>query len=58
MIETAVLALTFKEAQEIINHNGYKIGKISYLNEPSEVMRVIRVKKVDAKILDILIAYH
>lgn len=53
-----ILALTLDEAKKIVKDNNYEIKSLSYINEPPGTERIVRVKVLEEKYLDILVAYH
>lgn len=52
------LALELNVAQKMLIHEGYRIEKIEFLNEPPGSLRVVRVQETSVKTVSILAAYH
>ncbi|MFZ7104627.1 MAG: hypothetical protein ACOWWO_18485 [Peptococcaceae bacterium] len=53
-----VLLLDYFLGEKILAEKGYLIDKVTYLNQPPGVERIVRIKEKAGKCLELLVIYH
>lgn len=53
-----VLLLDFSTGRKILEEKGFRIAKVTYLNQPPGIERIVRIKEKANKLLDVLVTYH